>query len=391
MNITSFSRADLSEQQAAFTGLLAHPLVAPWTFPDLFRLVNRHQHRLDLWCARLNYNLLRIDQCFRLRRVPINGRLVVPTGTPPSRRILVLALLAAAILEDERQDSITLQDISDAVRRFSVVNQFRAYDPEQRPQRTELLGAVRFLVDQGVLEQRTQRADLIDTWQHEGLGIGAGYLIHRDALVLMVDTHDAELALGADADPSSDNRSARILRQLVETQVLETDLLSSEDAAYLIAQRARLIDQVQEMTGGIVEVRRDAWLLVFPSDQGLDPSLLISFPEPTALDWAGLALLDSIIRISPAGQGRRFVPDEQVDECATQLYDSEASHLTVSLKQSPAVLRQEVERRLADIGLIKVTDDGWTLLPVAARYRNAALERPTAPPHTAQTLFEEEQ
>jgi len=409
MSVDSFLREDLAAQQSAFTGLLAHPLVAPWTFPDLFALVSRHQHRLDQWCRRLGYRIVRIDQCFRLRRVPLGGQPAIPRSTPPARRTLVLALLAAAILEDEHQDSVTLQDMSDAVRRFASVNDFRDYDPQQRRHRVELVEAVRFLCAWGVLEQRTRRADLIDTWEREGAGIGAGYVIHRDALVLLVDTRDAELALDADIAAADDTRGARLLRQLVETQSLETQRLSDDERAYLVSQRRRLCDQAEEMTGGTVEIRSDAWVLVFPADRGLEGDLLVSFPAPTAVDWAALALLDKTSRSAvktagdprapahrdavPASSGRRRVRGLVVDTLVAALHRNQGSHLTVALRESPAALRHAVESRLVEAGLLEVDGADWVLLPAAGRYRSATLERLPDDATTAPggpTLFEEE-
>ncbi len=40
------------------------------------------------------------------------------------------------------------------------------------------------------------------------------------------------------------------------------------------------------------------------------------------------------------------------------------------LKESPARLRSVVERILAGLGLIRTSGDGWTILPVAGRYRD---------------------
>ena len=146
MSVMSFSRADLAERQAAFTGLLAHPLLAPWTDPVLCRLVLRHEHTLEVWCARLGYRLVRIDQCFRLRRSPLDGLAASPRVTPPPRRPLVLALLVAALLEDHSQDSITLQEISDTLRHFAAANRFVPYDPDHRSHRVALVAAVHLLV-----------------------------------------------------------------------------------------------------------------------------------------------------------------------------------------------------------------------------------------------------
>jgi len=386
---TPFAGSDLPELQTAFIGLLAHPLVTPWTFPDIYRLVTRHQQRLDLWCRRLGYHLLRIDRCYRLHRVPLAGRLAVPRGLPLGRRALVLALLVAAIVEDERQDSITLQDISDAVRRFAFVNEFRPYDPEQWRQRADLVEAVRLLVGHGVLEQRTQRADLLESWEREHKGIGAGYVIHRDALVLFVDTRHTELA-ALDA-PDATTRGQRILRQLVETQALDIAGLTPDETAYLVTQRPRLVELAQEMTGGTVEVRSDAWILVLPSDQGLDPATLVGFPEATAAAWVALGLLDAAVRVAEEAGTRRHLDSAAVDALTESLYSTHRNNLTVSLRESPAAVRAAAEQQLRGAGLLEIDAAGdWWLLAAAGRYRDAALETPSDPGTTTTqtTLFE---
>lgn len=382
----SFGRVDLVQRQVAFTGLLAHPQVAPWLDPALYALVTRYEKDLETWCARLGYRLVRIDSAIRLRRVPLADGVALPAGRAPARRRLVLALLAAAVLEDVRADSVTLQEISDSVRRFASVNGLATYDPEARHHRVDLVEGVRLLVAHGVLEQRTHREELLGDWQRSGQGIGAGYLIHRDALVLLVNTQDAELALappsGGDDHDVTGARRARLLRQLVECQALTVGDLSDEDRTYLIAQRARLVDQAEEMTGGTVEVRSDAWMLILPSDQDLDPELFVGFPAPTAADWVSLALLDAVVgQAEPHGRGDRVVTPEQVAEAAAQLHAEHAARLTVALRDSPSALVEAAASRLADAGLLELAPDGaWLLRPAAGRYRAAHLATAAAEP-----------
>ena len=388
MSISSFSRADLAERQAAFTGLLAHPLVNPWTRPTLYALITRHEHTIDLWCARLGYRLVRIDQSFRLRRTPIDGQVTVPPGRPRPRRPLVLALLVAAILEDQRQDSVTLQEISDAVRQFAAANGFAAYDPEHRSHRVALFEGVRLLVDHGVLDQRTSRVDLLDTWERTGRGIGAGYLIHRDALVLLVDTRDVQLSLEPQ-ERADDTRGQRLLRSLIETQALHPMALEESDRTYLVAQRRRLLDHAEEMTGGTVEPRADAWVLVLPSDQGVDPELAVSFPEATAADWVSLALLDTVGRAAVTEpDGRRRCPDATVADLATALHAKYAPQLTQALKSSPAAVREAAEERLIEAGLLRIETGDWLLEPESGRFRSADLQVRLDADAGATALFE---
>ena len=390
MTVTSFSRADLVERQAAFTGLLAHPLVAPWTHPELYAVVHRHEHTLSVWCARLGYRLIRIDQCYRLRRSPIEGRTAIPRDTPPPRRPLVLALLAAAILEDRRQDSITLQEISDDVRQFAAANRFVGYDPEHRSHRVALLAGVRLLITHGVLDQRTHRGELLESWERTGGGIGAGYLIRRDALVLLVDTRDVQLALDP-VEVGGGVRGQLILRELVETQALHPLELDETLSAYLASQRRRLIDQAEEMTGGTVELRADAWVLLLPSDAGVDPDLVIDFPQASAADWVALALLDAAGREGePRPGGGRHCPDAAVADLARDLHAEHASRLTVALRESAEAVRSAAEAQLQAAGLLVVDTSGdWYLLPEAGRYRAADLQLPSAATPAPDTLFEE--
>ncbi len=389
MSVTSFSRVDLTERQAAFTGLLAHPLVSPWTQPQLYALVHRHEHTVSLWCARLGYRLIRIDQCFRLRRPAIAGQVAMPRGTPSPRRPLIFALLVAAILEDLRQDSVTLQEISDGMRHFTAANRFRPYDPERRSHRVALLAAVRLLAEHGVLDQRTFRGELLQAWERSGEGIGAGYRIHRDALVLLVDTRDVDLAL-APQEPSDDTRSQRLLRELVETQALHPQELVESEASYLISQRRRLVDQAEEMTGGTVEVRSDAWVLVLPSDQGVDPALTVDFPQVSAADWVALALLDSTGRTATARpDGRRHCPSAIVDRLAAELHRDHAARLTVALRDQADAVRQAAELQLGAAGLLVVDTSGdWLLEPEAGRYRSAELMLPATRTTAPDALFE---
>lgn len=112
----SLLRTDDADKQRAFLSLLARPVVTPWTDPDNYTLVHRHAHTLELWCKRLDYRLAHLDQCYRLRRVPIVGTDAVAHRTPPERAELLLTLYAAACLDEHREDSITLQELSDLVR-----------------------------------------------------------------------------------------------------------------------------------------------------------------------------------------------------------------------------------------------------------------------------------
>lgn len=391
MTALSFRAADLADKQTAFTGLLAAPLVAPWVDPTLSSLVARHERDLETWCARLGYRLFRIDRCVRLRRPPLGGPPVLPAGKAPPRRPLVLALMVCAALEDQREDSVTLDELSDAARRVSALHGLAAYDPNQRGHRVHLLDAVQLLGKYGILEQRTRRSDLLTNWEREGSGIGAGYLIHRDALVLLVDTRDIERSLVPEP-ATTDTRGARLLRSLVECQALYPLELDDSDRSYLQSQRRRLITQAEEMTGGVVEVRSDALVLILPSDKGLAPDLFVDFPAATAADWVALSLLDGAIAASEPDvlPGNRRCPGTTVASLATDLHARQGARLTVALREGPEAVRAAAEQQLEGAGLMTVTSSGdWMLRPTAGRYRDADLASRGEPTDATQ-LFEEE-
>ena len=377
MSQASSARFEQPEQQQAFVGLLTRPLLTRQGDPELHTLVMRHRRLLGVWCQRLGYRLVGIGGAFRLRRVPLSGTVAVPAGPVPPRRELVLALVAAAALEDHTADAVTLQDLSNAVHELTGATGTGPYDVGRRSDRLVLLRAIERLVDVGVLERRTSASDLLRAWEEEGVGVGAGYVVHRDALVLMIDPHDAFLALGGESAPEEDTRGPRLLRQLVETQSLAVADLTPADAEYLFGQRGRLVSRAVEMTGATAEVRADAITLVLPSEGRFHGLATIGFPAATALSWICLWLLDAAAAASvPVTDrtGHRRCPTDVMDALARRLHGEAGDRLTAALRQSPGVVRAEAESELSDCGLLTVEADGaWILTPAAARYREAAL------------------
>lgn len=370
----SMLRSEREDQQRAFVGLLAAQLVAPWTDPPLHILVHRHVRVLTTWCGRLGYRLGHIDQCYRLRRVPVEGTAAVPDGAPPPRSELLLLLYSAACLDDHRMESITLQEISDVVHLSTAGLGGWIYDPNLRSHRRQLVAALDRLVGFGVLERRTEE-QFLDSWERAGEGIGAGYVLHRDALTLLIDTGDVDLALARRAASPDDTRGTRLLRRLVETQAILVDELPRAEQEYLVGQRSRLASLAEQMTGGAVEIRSDAIILVLPPDRGLPGSVQLDFPAVTTVDWVSLRLLDDVARAAGDG-GRRCLP-ETVARLARDLHDEHSTNLTKELRTSPEMVQQAAKRRLSDLGLLRVLDDGaWELTPLAGRFRDAELRTP---------------
>ncbi|MGO1488721.1 MAG: DUF2398 family protein [Arachnia sp.] len=396
MSLGAFSRTDVAAKQAAFLGLLQNPQATPWATPTLYRLVVRHESDLTRWATRLGYQLVRVDQTYRLRRTPLDGGVAMPQRHPAPRRPRILALATAAILEDQRVDSITLQEISDAVRQFIAVHDLLPYDPESRSQRRALVDGVQLLQEHGVLENRVATEEILNAWERQGVGIGGGYLIHRDALVQLVDTRNVELALHPSAPDVKATRYMRLLRELVETQALYPGWMSEEDQAYLTRQRSQLVDRVEEMTGGTVEVRADAWTLILPDDNEFARAANIAFPDTTADTWVALAMLDALIQCCEATgvPGQRRCSSQQVDDAAHTVHSNRGPQLTAALRESSTAVRQRAQYKLVEAGLLHIGEDGgWLLTPAAARYRDAELhtaDRPAAVVEPMTALFEED-
>ena len=387
MTLASHAHFDLPERQSAFVGLLVHPMVSPVRHRDLHARVTRHRRHLEQWARRVGYRITSVGSAYRLRRTPLAGVVAIPDGGPPPRRELVLTLVVAAAVEDETSDSVTLQAISDAVRQLAAQAGLAEYDPSRRPHRLGLVRAVNRLVDLGVLDRRTDRDDLLRAWEDDGQGVSAGYLIDRDALVLLLDPHDLTLALTRPDDgEAADTRGPRLLRLLLETQSVTYADLDADDLQYLVGQRSRLAHQAAEMTGGVVELRADGMLLVLPSDEPHSAQATVGFPAVSARAWVALRLLDDAVAASVAESdrpGMRCCPAAVVDDLARRVHTQAGTRLTQELREGPATIRGAAEAELTEAGLLHVTDGAWLLRPAAARYRDADLTMPQDAPGRA--------
>lgn len=205
---------DTAERQAAVTGLLAHPVVERHHRPDLWRLIRRHRPVLTDWFAdRLGYRLVIAESAARLYRPPIDGTVVAPVRhAPPSRRVLVLALLAAACAEDA-EDLTSVQELSDRVRTLAARDDVAVsrYEPDRFAERRLFVQAIGVLAELGALRPAARSTDDVLTgWAHGRDRIGGAYHVERDLLLRMVDPGSLYAALGYDQRPGDgDHRRSR--------------------------------------------------------------------------------------------------------------------------------------------------------------------------------------
>jgi uncharacterized protein (TIGR02678 family) len=379
-----------ADAQDTFIALLTTPFVSARVAPARFAAVLQHRAQLTEWTGRLAYRLVIAGSVARLHRDPAGPqRTAAPaTGAPPSRRALTLLALTAAASEDADMTT-TVQALSDEVRAISAGPGARVmpYNPDRRTERQAFLRGVNQLAGQGILLRRTTDEALLRQWEEDGTGVGAGFEVDRDALLQFTDPHTVALALrqpevDEDDEDSSDGpqrtpgmrtatRSQRMLRTLVEDTALLYADLHPEDAEYARGQRSWLAGHVSDMTGGTVEIREEGMLLRLPPDRPASVAATVPFPAATATPWFALKMLEAVVTgRSPDGDGRIPLTPDEVETAAERVYTGNFGALTNDLKRSPLVMLATVEPVLTEAGLVRVSDTGWTVLPVAGRYRD---------------------
>ena len=379
-----------AEAQDTFVALLSSPFVSARVAPARFTAVLQHRAQLTEWTGRLAYRLVIAGRVARLHRDPAGPqRTAAPAiGAPPSRRTLTLMALTAAACEDADMTT-TVQALSDEVRATSAAPGARVmpYNPDRRTERQAFLRGVSQLAGLGILLRRTTDEALLRQWEEDGTGVGAGFEVDRDALLQFTDPHTVALALrqpevDEDDEDSSDGlqstsgmrtatRSQRMLRTLVEDTALLYADLHPEDAEYARGQRSWLAGHASDMTGGTVEIREEGMLLRLPPDRPASAAAIVPFPAATATPWFALKMLEAVVTgRSPDDDGRIPLTPDEVETAAERVYTGNFGALTNDLKKSPLVMLAAVEPVLTEAGLVRVSDAGWTVLPVAGRYRD---------------------
>jgi len=387
MSVGAAGLTTRADAQDTFVGLLTTPLISARVNAVRFGAVLRHRAQLTEWAARLGYRLVITGSVARLHRDPVGPQRTAapPAWDPPSRRVLVLTALIAAACEGT-DITTTVQVLSDDVRALSASPGARItpYNPDRRAERQAFIRGLDQLAGLGILLRRTSDEALLRQWEEDGTGVGAGFEIDQDALLQFTDPYTVELAFRpqetivetADADDSAPTartatRSQRLLRTLVEDTALLYADLHPLDAEYARGQRSWLAGHAADMTGGSVEMRAEGMLLRLPADRPASTAATAQFPAATAAPWFALKMLDAAVagRL-PDESGMISLTKSEAETIAERVYQDNFGALTKALKDSPAKLFEVVGQVLAGVGLIRVTSAGWTVLPLAARYRD---------------------
>jgi len=369
---------DITERQRAFTGLLAHPVLDRWRYPELFALVRNPRHRpvLMTWFKnRLNYDLIVTESAARLFRRPFDNDVIAPRRyAAPGRRVLTLSVLCAAVAEDA-EDLTTTQELSDRVRVLTQRDDvgLAVYDADRFNDRSQFVKAVGLLVDAGVLRPADRDdEDRRERWAHHRDAVGGAYRVERQLLLRLLDPAALSAAAGqrsGDRDQSSTTDAPsryRVMRRLLELPACLLDDLSEAERAYLANQRHRIADWCREMTGWVVEQRAEGMALVV-SDEG-DTGM--PFPRMRAIDFASLMVLDELrSRADENGE----VTEDEIIQASAEVRFRYPKALTKALDTAQTVRDSTVEL-LRALDLLRPTDTGtWWLSPVSARFRNPAV------------------
>jgi uncharacterized protein (TIGR02678 family) len=366
---------DTVERQRAFTGLLARPVLDRWRQPELFALIRNPRHRpvlTDWFASRLGYRLVVTESAARLFRLPLGAAVVAPRRhAAPSRRVLVLAILAAACAEDA-EDVTTTQDLSDRVRVLAMREDvgLARYDPDRFTERQLFVKAVGLLAEAGALRPIAGHAqEQREGWAHRRDAVGGAYQVERELLLRMVDPvaltaalaePGQRLDLGARPEPVA---RFSLMRRLVELPVCLLADLTEAERAYLASQRHRVLAWCAEMTGWVVEQRAEGLALIAADENDTD----LPFPRLRAVDFATLMVLDEL---RAAQDDRGWLDDEQLDRAVTVVRSRHRKAMTKELGTDLGV-RERVGELLQALDLLRpAVPGGWWLSPAAARFRN---------------------
>lgn len=297
------------ERRRAARALLAAPLLTAGS--EQFRLVRKHAADLAAWFTQETGWLLVVDtQVARLFKTPARKTdgtrpaLTSRTRVPFTRRRYVLLCLALAALE--RSDAqITLGRLAEGVLTgaadpalASAGIEFRL---ERREERSDLVAAVRLLLDLGVLRRVAGDEESFLTAARRPSGAGAGeattvtvrvdddvlYDVERRILAQLLATargpstvaasgfEQRLSALTAEPAPDTDELRLRALRQRLTRRLLDDPVvyyaqLSEEERAYLVSQRHAIARRINELTGLVAELREEGVAMVDPDDELTD-------------------------------------------------------------------------------------------------------------------------
>jgi uncharacterized protein (TIGR02678 family) len=367
-----------TERAKAARALLARPLLR--TGAEEFRLVRKYAGELTAWFAtETGWRLIVDAQTARLLKTPARlddatrYALAPKTKAPFTRRRYVLLCLALALLE-RSDNQITLGRLADGVI-TGVADPVLAgagidFRLERREERSDLVAAVRLLLEFGVLERvngdeegfvaQAENDVLYDVKRKVLSGLLA--TTRSPSAVTAVGFQARLVELTAEPRPDTDESRLRALRHRLTRRLLDDPVvyyaaLDDEERDYLIRQRQAITARIHALTGLVPELRAEGVAMVDPQDELTD----VRMPEQGTEGHVTLLIATHLAgRAQPAS---RFELARLVRSLA-----SEHGKYWRKSAADPAASGDLVDaalRRLVALGLVEVSDDGEGELIVA--------------------------
>lgn len=373
------SRAD--ECRRAARALLSRPLLRAGD--ESFVLVRRYAPELREWFSRNTGWRLTVDsEVARLLKQPATTADAsypmrdVKSKQPFGRRRYVLTCLALAALE-RAELQISLGRLAEQVVLGAADPELAeagvAFTLDGRDERTDLVAAVRLLLDLGVLRrvagdedafvkdagdalydvQRRVLAALLAAPRGPSTVDGAGIEERLAALTYELPATTDELR--------NQQIRRRLTRRLLDEPVLYYSELDGEERTYLAGQRAAITARIAELTGLVAETRAEGIAMVDPFDDLTD----VRMPESGTEGHVTLLLAEQLAR-----HGDQAVPVEELHEHVRRQAVAHRSYWRRSATEPGAEveLTATALERLEALRLVTRNGAAVVALPALARY-----------------------
>jgi uncharacterized protein (TIGR02678 family) len=396
-----------AERRFALRALLRNPLLsATGQTAEQYTLVRRHSEWLKQWLSKFPAWNLYIDGVLaRLRKTPAEPfddtkpAIDRTSGAVFTKRRYALLCLALAALEQlDRQT--TLGQLAQTIAELIAIDGDLQdaglfFDSGNYDQRRDLVHAVRFLVDSGVL----QKIDGDERQFRDRESEDALYDINRHVLAEILQTRHSPSSIEMASREMASQRSrrgflaeraamlndepvpaseearrqwirSRLVRTLLDDPVLYFHDLNDEERSYLEKHRGSLLREICEATGLIAEVRREGIALV--DDAGDLTDLKLPDQEPES--HLSLLLVQWFAECFKTRRGETISISE-VEEHVRSLIRSHGSEWHTDVREDGTQIRMSEDAllRIRALRLIQMSPDGVVPMPASCRY--AAAER----------------
>jgi uncharacterized protein (TIGR02678 family) len=375
--------SSVQERQQAVRALLAKPLLV--ASDEAFTSVRKHQDWISNWFAHhAGWQIATSAETVRLRKTPPDSLdSTRPCRNPKTltsltrRGYTYLCLALASLVRADRQT--TLGNIANEIGanlraepRFAVAG-LRA-EVDTRDERRELVGAIRLLLDWGVLARVHDDEERFIT----DASADALYNVNRSVLTLLLasvkppsiaiaDTFEERLAAVNEpifeASEEAQHRfwRTRIFRRLLDDPVLYYDSLLPEEKTYLDRQRSSILREIEEATGLIREVRAEGIAMVDQSGKLTDYRL----PEEGTVGHLSLLLTEYLADLARKGVGA-FISLEEIIVFSRDAIETHRGRWRKDVTQpgQDRVLTEMILGRLEALFLIR--REGDRIVPLAA-------------------------